>query len=155
MIRIPLLTAALLAATASPLLAKDARLATRLFNPDEVVRVEGKMGVQASIAFAESEKIASKLRKLKLKLSLATGLDSRGVRKALDDLEQLGLLENDSRITAYVRVGVPGASEATLAAASRLEVALLDVLREAAPDAGPDAGLVWPDAGESGMGAGV
>lgn len=72
-------------------------------------------------------------------LSLATGLDSRGVRKALDDLEQLGLLENDSRITAYVRVGVPGASETTLAAASRLEGALLDVLREAAPDAGPDA----------------
>lgn len=57
MIRIPLLTAALLAATASPLLAKDARLATRLFNPDEVVRVEGKMGVQASIAFAEDERI--------------------------------------------------------------------------------------------------
>lgn len=57
MIRIPLLTAALLAATASPLLAKDARLATRLFNPDEVVRVEGKLGVQASIAFAEDERI--------------------------------------------------------------------------------------------------
>jgi ATP-dependent DNA helicase RecQ len=71
-------------------------------------------------------------------LSLATGLDSRGVRKALDDLEQLGLLENDSRITAYVRVGVPGASEATLAAVRHLEAALLDVLREAAPDAGPD-----------------
>lgn len=57
MIRILLLTAALLAATASPLLAKDARLATRLFNPDEVVRVEGKLGVQASIAFAEDERI--------------------------------------------------------------------------------------------------
>ena len=57
MIRIPLLTAALLAATASPLLAKDARLATRLFNPDEVVRVEGKLGVQASIAFAEGSRI--------------------------------------------------------------------------------------------------
>ena len=57
MIRIPLLTAALLAATASPLLAKDARLATRLFDPDAVVRVEGKMGVQASIAFAEDERI--------------------------------------------------------------------------------------------------
>jgi ATP-dependent DNA helicase RecQ len=75
-------------------------------------------------------------------LSLATGLDSRNVRKALDDLEQLGLLENDSRITAYLRVGVTGASDATLAAVDSLENALLEVLREAAPDAGPDAGAV-------------
>ena len=75
-------------------------------------------------------------------LALATGLDSRNVRKAFDDLEQLALLENDSRITAYVRVGVPGASEATLAAVDPLEAALLDVLREAAPDAGPNAGAV-------------
>lgn len=58
MTRFPLLTAALLlAASAAPLSAKDARLATRLFNPDEVVRVEGRVGVQASIAFAEDERI--------------------------------------------------------------------------------------------------
>jgi ATP-dependent DNA helicase RecQ len=75
-------------------------------------------------------------------LSLATGLDSRGVRAAFDVLEHLGMLENDSRITAYVRVGVTGASAATLAAVDRLEAVLLDVLREAAPDAGPNADAV-------------
>ncbi|MBK7768155.1 MAG: RecQ family ATP-dependent DNA helicase [Sulfuritalea sp.] len=72
-------------------------------------------------------------------LSLATGLDSREVRKAFDDLEQLGLLANDSRITAYLRVGVIGASTATLIEADRRETALLALLREAAPDAGPSA----------------
>ncbi len=35
----------------------DARLATRLFNPDEVVRIDGRTGVQATIAFAEDEHI--------------------------------------------------------------------------------------------------
>lgn len=75
-------------------------------------------------------------------LSLATGLDSREVRKAFDDLEQLGLLANDSRITAYLRVGVAGASVATLVEADRRETALLALLREAAPDAGPSADVV-------------
>ncbi|MDI6748367.1 MAG: RecQ family ATP-dependent DNA helicase [Rhodocyclaceae bacterium] len=75
-------------------------------------------------------------------LSLATGLDSREVRKAFDDLEQLGLLVNDSRITAYLRVGVAGASAMTLIEADRRETALLALLREAAPDAGPSADAV-------------
>jgi len=70
-------------------------------------------------------------------LSLATGLDPREVRKAFDDLEQLGLLANDSRITAYLRVGVVGASIATLVETDRRETALLALLSEAAPDAGP------------------
>lgn len=75
-------------------------------------------------------------------LSLATGLGSKEVRKAFDDLEQLGLLVNDSRITAYLRVGVAGASVATLVEADRRETALLAILREAAPDAGPSADAV-------------
>ena len=75
-------------------------------------------------------------------LSLATGLASKEVRKAFDDLEQMGLLVNDSRITAWLRVGVAGASTATLVAADRRETALLALLREAAPDAGPSADAV-------------
>ena len=55
MIRSVLLTAALLAAT--PATAADARLVSRLYNDAEVVRIEGKLGVQASIAFADSEHI--------------------------------------------------------------------------------------------------
>lgn len=52
------LVAAVLAATVSvPALASDARLASRLYNPDEVVRIDGRIGVQASIAFAEDEHI--------------------------------------------------------------------------------------------------
>lgn len=46
-----------LTCTASPLLAKDPRLAARPYNPDEVVRIDGQLGVQASIAFAEDERI--------------------------------------------------------------------------------------------------
>lgn len=40
-----------------PALAKDPRLAARPYNPDEVVRIDGQLGVQASIAFAEDERI--------------------------------------------------------------------------------------------------
>lgn len=49
--------AAALACLCSPLLAKDPRLSARLYNPDEVVRIDGQMGVQASIAFADDERI--------------------------------------------------------------------------------------------------
>ena len=69
-------------------------------------------------------------------LALAVGLSSIGVGRALHDLETLGLLENDSRIVAYLRFGVPGASAPTLTALDRLESALLALLRESAPDAG-------------------
>lgn len=51
------LAAALALAAGSPAIAKDARLAARLFDADEVVRIDGQIGVQASIAFAEDEHI--------------------------------------------------------------------------------------------------
>lgn len=41
----------------APASASDARLAKRLYNPDEVVRIDGRLGVQASIAFDENEHI--------------------------------------------------------------------------------------------------
>lgn len=57
MIRQSLPFAALALTLSHPAFAKDARLATRLFNADEVVRIDGRTGVQASIAFAEDEHI--------------------------------------------------------------------------------------------------
>jgi len=70
-------------------------------------------------------------------LALAAGFSSATeVGRALHDLETMGLLENDSRIVAYLRVGVPGASVPTFEALNRLESALLALLRESAPDAG-------------------
>lgn len=40
-----------------PAQASDSRLVSRLYNEDEVVRIAGRIGVQASIAFAEDEHI--------------------------------------------------------------------------------------------------
>lgn len=37
--------------------AADSRLTQRLYNPDEVVRIDGRLGVQATVAFAEAEHI--------------------------------------------------------------------------------------------------
>ena len=42
---------------ALPANAADRRIATRHFNPDEVIQIDGQAGVQASIAFAEDEHI--------------------------------------------------------------------------------------------------
>lgn len=53
------LAAALLASTiaAAPAGAEDPRLARRLYNADEVVRIEGRANVQATIRFGEDEHI--------------------------------------------------------------------------------------------------
>ena len=56
MIRHLMLAAGLLALPALAS-ARDARLATRLYNPEEVVRIEGRVNVQAIVAFAEDEHI--------------------------------------------------------------------------------------------------
>lgn len=64
----------------------------------------------------------------------ATGLSSEGVRKALADLEQLGIASNDAVLTAYVHVGVERASEKRLQEVAQLEAALIAELREQAPD---------------------
>lgn len=49
--------AALLLALTSPALAEDSRLVTRAYDANEVVRIEGRLGVQAVIGFAENEHI--------------------------------------------------------------------------------------------------
>lgn len=61
-------------------------------------------------------------------------LSSEGVRKALADLEQLGIASNDTALTAYVHTGVERASEKRLEEAAQLESALIAELREHAPD---------------------
>jgi ATP-dependent DNA helicase RecQ len=68
-------------------------------------------------------------------LSVASDLPPREVGRALLDLETMGLIENDSRIVMYLRVGIQGSSQQTLDSLNRLETALLDELRESAPDA--------------------
>ncbi|MCB2072720.1 MAG: TrbG/VirB9 family P-type conjugative transfer protein [Novosphingobium sp.] len=50
------LSAALLAFT-SPVWAEDARLVTHMYDSDEVVHIDGKLGVQATIGFGEGEHI--------------------------------------------------------------------------------------------------
>lgn len=57
MIRTLVLATTLLAACAAPALARDARLVSHSFSADEVVRIEGRAGVQATIAFADDEHI--------------------------------------------------------------------------------------------------
>ncbi|MBW8753888.1 MAG: TrbG/VirB9 family P-type conjugative transfer protein [Sphingomonadales bacterium] len=49
--------ALLLLGAAASAQASDARLTQRLYNADEVVRIDGKLGVQATVAFAEDEHI--------------------------------------------------------------------------------------------------
>lgn len=55
----PLLSALLLTSTALalPATAQDARLQERLYNPAEVVRIEGQVNVQSTIQFGEDEAI--------------------------------------------------------------------------------------------------
>lgn len=53
---LPPLLAALFVA-AAPAAAEDPRLVTREYSPDEVVRIDGRAGVQAAIAFGEGEHI--------------------------------------------------------------------------------------------------
>jgi ATP-dependent DNA helicase RecQ len=59
-----------------------------------------------------------------------TGLGSEKLRTALHDLERLGIASNDTALTAYLQVGVENSSSQRFEKASRLEVALIDLLRE-------------------------
>ncbi len=67
-------------------------------------------------------------------------LGPEGVREALHDLEQLGIANNDTVITAFVHKGkgVVHSSRKRLEEAEALETALIAHMREAAPDQGTD-----------------
>ena len=65
-----------------------------------------------------------------------SGLNPEGVRGALYDLERLGIASNDTALTAFVHAGIERSSRKRLEQADRLEVALIEHLRPAAPDLG-------------------
>ena len=67
-------------------------------------------------------------------LMAAAGLTPEGVRGALFDLEQLGIASNDTVLTAFVHAGVEHSSRKHYDEAAALEGALIDLLRETAPD---------------------
>ena len=67
-------------------------------------------------------------------LMAKSGLTPEEVRKALHDLEGLGLASNDTAITAFVHAGVERASRRRYRQAEALEQGLIDLMREKAPD---------------------
>ena len=67
-------------------------------------------------------------------LMAVAGLTPEGVRAALYDLERLGIASNDTVLTAFVHSGVPRASRQRFQQSAALELALIDLLRETAPD---------------------
>jgi ATP-dependent DNA helicase RecQ len=70
-------------------------------------------------------------------------LGPEGVRKALFELEALGIARNDLALTAFVHVAVERSSMKRLEEAQALEAALIDQLRLASPDLGQgDASLL-------------
>lgn len=75
-------------------------------------------------------------------LMALTSLTSEEVSATLKQMEEMGLLENDSKLTLYVRQGVSGAASQRLKHTLQLEQALFDTLRDEAPDAEQGA---WQD----------
>ena len=67
-------------------------------------------------------------------LMAASGLNSEGVRRALHDLEGLGIARNDTALTAFVHTGVEHTSRKRFREAAELEQGLIDLMREKAPD---------------------
>ena len=63
-----------------------------------------------------------------------SGLSPEEVRGALHDLEQLGIASNDTVLTAFVHAGVERSSQKRFNEAVKLETALIEHLRQAAPD---------------------
>ena len=71
-------------------------------------------------------------------LMTVSGLPAEQVRRALHDLERLGIANNDTALTAFVHAGVQHASPKRLDEAADLEHALIVALQEAAPGMGKD-----------------
>ena len=69
-------------------------------------------------------------------LMLGSGLTPEGVRRALHDMERLGIARDDTVLTAFVHTGVERASRKRFTEAEALEQALIALLRETAPDMG-------------------
>ena len=67
-------------------------------------------------------------------LMAVSGLTPEGVRKALHDLEGMGIASNDTAITAFVHAGVERASRRRFQQAADLERGLISLMQEKAPD---------------------
>jgi ATP-dependent DNA helicase RecQ len=70
-----------------------------------------------------------------------SGLKAGAINQALADLEALRIARNDVAVTLFVHVGVKDNSRQRFELASRLEVDLIALMREAAPDVQIDEGL--------------
>ncbi len=68
-------------------------------------------------------------------LSAVCGLSPGALSKAMADLESLGLARNDVAMTVFIHVGVAHASAARLSSAAQLEVDLIQLMQELAPEA--------------------
>ena len=74
-------------------------------------------------------------------LTGASGLGPGALNKALADLETLRIARNDVAATMFVHVGVADSSRHRFERASQLEVDLVGLMRESAPDAEVETGL--------------
>ena len=63
-----------------------------------------------------------------------SGLSPEKVRAALYDLERIGIASNDTALTAFVHVAVERSSQRRLEESATLEAALINELRQSAPD---------------------
>jgi ATP-dependent DNA helicase RecQ len=84
--------------------------------------------VDALISAAPTEGVSTD------ELMAVSGLNAERTRKALHDLEALGIASNDTALTAFVHTGVERSSRKRLEEAAVLETALIGEMREAAPD---------------------
>ena len=71
-----------------------------------------------------------------------SGLSPEGVRRAMFDLERLGIASNDTALTAFVHAGVVRSSRKRFDEAVELENGLIAQMRETAPDMSK--GDKWP-----------
>lgn len=63
-----------------------------------------------------------------------TGLSAEATRQALYQLDSLGIVSNDTALTAFVHKGVRNSSEARIRRAIEMETAVIEALQESAPD---------------------
>ena len=70
------------------------------------------------------------------------GLSAEGVRRAMFDLEEVGIASNDTALTAYVHVGVERHSRKRFEDSAEMEAALIARMRELEPDMAKDES--WP-----------
>lgn len=62
------------------------------------------------------------------------GLSAEATRQALYQLDSLGIVSNDTALTAFVHKGVQNSSEARVRKAVEMERAVIEALQESAPD---------------------